>query len=91
MREETRGASVVAKTSITKSSEAAKRPDTSTTLHKRRVQVLKQNRNRKTTVAEFEAVRRDAQKKGLDRLTLRDINRLIKQARQERRKKLAKI
>ena len=38
-------------------------------------------------VAEFEALRREAKAKGLDRLTLRDINREIKRYRRERQKK----
>jgi hypothetical protein len=85
------GSIAVAKTSSTKKSGSAERPNTALTLRKQRTQILKQNRNSNGTIPEFEALRRDAQKKGLDRLTLRAINRIIKQVRQERRKKLAKI
>jgi len=81
----------VAKTSPTKKSGSAERSNTALTLRKQRAQILKPDRNGNGTIPEFEALRRDAQKKGLDRLTLRDINRIIKQVRQERRKKLAKI
>jgi prevent-host-death family protein len=35
----------------------------------------------------FEAIRREAKAKGLDRLTMRDINREIKRYRRERKKK----
>lgn len=38
-------------------------------------------------IPEFEAIRREAKAKGLDRLTMRDINREIKRYRRERRKK----
>ena len=38
-------------------------------------------------VPEFDAIRREAKAKGLDRLTLRDISREIKRYRRERRKK----
>jgi|SRR5580658_1698221 prevent-host-death family protein len=38
-------------------------------------------------VREFEAIRREAKAKGLDQLTLRDINREIKRYRRERQKK----
>jgi len=38
-------------------------------------------------VAEFEAVRRDARAKGLDRLTLPDINREVRRYRRSRGKK----
>ncbi len=37
-------------------------------------------------VSEFETLRREAKAKGLDRLTLRDINREIKRYRRDRKK-----